>query len=410
MPLDVADGRPVRGARAVRLRRGRDVGRRLGQRVLRLGQPDPVERLASGDRDLQRSRVGVADVLRRADDQPPGDELGVLAGGDHRGQPVQGGVGVVAAEALDERRRGVEVPVAGPVVAEDALLRRGLDVLEAGRHVPGLVADVLAVGQRRGTLEDVQRGARVTAGERHEVGEGLVGQGHAAGRTEAPGQPALRVGERPPDDGRDLVVGERLEAPDAHPREERGVHLEVGVLGGRADERDGPVLDVRQQRVLLGLVEAVDLVEEQHGAGAVEGQPVLRLGDRGAHLDDARHHRRQRDEVGADRIRRGAGRGWSCRCPAAPTGGSTTGGHARRCDGAGRAHRRGGPARRTPRGRAGACARRAAVARAVAGRAPRAWLRRGGEWACPDGTTTGRGGRVRSGRTLSLGRSPTGRA
>ena len=56
--------------------------------------------------------------------------------------------------------------------------------------------------------------------------------------------------------------------------------LEVGVLGRRADERDRAVLDVRQQRVLLGLVEAMDLVEEEDRARAVQGEPVLRLGDR----------------------------------------------------------------------------------------------------------------------------------
>ncbi len=36
---------------------------------------------------------------------------------------------------------------------------------------------------------------------------------------------------------------------------------------------------------------------------AVEGEPVLGLGDGRAHLDDARHHRRQRDEVRADGVR-----------------------------------------------------------------------------------------------------------
>ena len=37
-----------------------DVDRRLGERVLRLGQPDVVERLGGRDGDLERARVRVA--------------------------------------------------------------------------------------------------------------------------------------------------------------------------------------------------------------------------------------------------------------------------------------------------------------------------------------------------------------
>ena len=101
--------------------------------------------------------------------------------------------------------------------------------------------------------------------------ERVVGQGDAAGRPERTGQAALLVGQRAADDGPDLVVGQRLEPPDAHPRQERGVDLEVRVLGRRADERDRAVLDVRQEGVLLGLVEAVDLVEEEEASASRAG-------------------------------------------------------------------------------------------------------------------------------------------
>ena len=62
-------------------------------------------------------------------------------------------------------------------------------------------------------------------------------------------------------------------------REQRAVELEGGVLGGGADQRDGAVLHVGEEAVLLRAVEAVDLVDEQQRAlaglapalGAVEG-------------------------------------------------------------------------------------------------------------------------------------------
>src|SRR5439155_19555622 len=72
-----------------------------------------------------------------------------------------------------------------------------------------------------------------------------------------------------------LVQRPQREYPAA--REERGDHLEAGVLGGGADQRHRPALNVREQRVLLRLVEAVDLVDEEQRALAVLGKPALRL-------------------------------------------------------------------------------------------------------------------------------------
>ena len=48
-----------------------------------------------------------------------------------------------------------------------------------------------------------------------------------------------------------------------------------GIFGRRADEQDQAALDIGQQDVLLGAVEAVDFVEEEDGALAGVGQAVL---------------------------------------------------------------------------------------------------------------------------------------
>ena len=61
----------------------------------------------------------------------------------------------------------------------------------------------------------------------------------------------------------ELVRRQRLQHVDRRARQQRAVHLERRILGRRADERDEPLLDVRQERVLLRLVEAMDLVDEQ---------------------------------------------------------------------------------------------------------------------------------------------------
>ena len=71
------------------------------------------------------------------------------------------------------------------------------------------------------------------------------------------------------------------------------------VVAPMSDDR--AVLDVRQKRVLLRLVEAVDLVDEHDRARGRDGAAAARLGDDLAQLADAPQHRAERHEV---RLRR----------------------------------------------------------------------------------------------------------
>ena len=65
-----------------------------------------------------------------------------------------------------------------------------------------------------------------------------------------------------------VVFGQRLQHVDRGARQQRRVHLERRVLGGGADEGEEARFDVRQEGVLLALVEAVHLVDEDDGAAA----------------------------------------------------------------------------------------------------------------------------------------------
>ncbi|MDZ7728402.1 MAG: hypothetical protein U5Q44_09560 [Dehalococcoidia bacterium] len=82
------------------------------------------------------------------------------------------------------------------------------------------------------------------------------------------GDSTLVVRERPVDEGRDVVIAKGLEVQDADAAEKGRHHFEGGVLGRGADEGHGSVLDMGEDDVLLGLVEAMDLVDEEHGAAA----------------------------------------------------------------------------------------------------------------------------------------------
>ena len=104
------------------------------------------------------------------------------------------------------------------------------------------------------------------------------------------------VGEGALEEGDDLRLLEGAEGVDAAAGEQRGVDLEGGILGGGADEADAAALDVGQECVLLGLVEAMDLVDEEDGAGAEVGGffgldhdllDLLDTGEDGGELDEA---------------------------------------------------------------------------------------------------------------------------
>ena len=136
MLAHVAARLPDRDGRGVRLRRAGEVDRGLREVQLRLGQADVLERLRRRDRDDERVRIGVADVLGGEDDHAPRDEARILARFEHRGEVVDGGVRVAAAHRLDERRREVVVLVALAVVEERALPRCVEDVLFGERRRP----------------------------------------------------------------------------------------------------------------------------------------------------------------------------------------------------------------------------------------------------------------------------------
>ena len=133
-------------------------------------------------------------------------------------------------------------------------------------------------GGRGGQLERVQRGACVAFAAHREEAQRLLGNA----------SPSLSLRDRAGEHRLELLDAQLLQRVDAQPREQRAVDLERRVLGRRADQRHEPLLDRRQQRVLLGLVEAVDLVEEQDRGCAAGLAPVARALDHGAHLGTSR--------------------------------------------------------------------------------------------------------------------------
>ena len=111
-------------------------------------------------------------------------------------------------------------------------------------------------------------------------------------------EPAFGIRERPLDNGLDRVLSQRLQDVDPGSRQQCVVELERRVLRRRSDEDDGPVLHVGQERVLLALVEAVHLVDEEHAIFPVLGAAVFRLRNDPADLLHPGEHRREREKKG----------------------------------------------------------------------------------------------------------------
>ncbi len=109
--------------------------------------------------------------------------------------------------------------------------------------------------------------------------------------------------ERAPQECRPRAARERAKREDATARKQRRHHLEGRILRGGTDQRHGAALDVRQQGVLLGAVEAVDLVEEEHGP-ATGSRFACGALDHVAHVAYACRHGGERDERCTRRIAR----------------------------------------------------------------------------------------------------------
>ena len=87
------------------------------------------------------------------------------------------------------------------------------------------------------------------------------------------------VHERCAEDLADVIVGKAVQLDQARTGEQRRIHLEERILRRCTDEHHDAILHRMEQRVLLGAIEAVDLVDEQDGAQAAMDQTLVGFRD-----------------------------------------------------------------------------------------------------------------------------------
>ncbi len=245
---------------------------------------------------------------------------------DHFGHPVHGRIGVAAPQAFDEGADRIEMVVALLVVEYDPLLDRlfgdgegdveewKLEIRRWGDCVSFVdstlqsfnfpLANFFGFRRLHRQLQRIEHRAGVAGSHVDQMVERVGVQDDVAGAV-AP----LGIAQGLEGDGAQVVFGQRRELKDTTAADQRLVDFEIGIFSGGADEDDGPVLDPGQEGVLLGLVEAVDLVDEKNRAPAVVLGPILGLGHRFADVFDAGKDGVQRGKVGAGCVGNDPGQG-----------------------------------------------------------------------------------------------------
>ena len=113
------------------------------------------------------------------------------------------------------------------------------------------------------------------------------------------------------------LLAQRMESQHTRARQKRGIEFEGRVFGGRADQDHRAVLHYRQEAILLGAVEAMDLVDEKQRLAAVRAAKPRAL-EHLLQVGDAGEDRRNLLEVQGWFRRRAAGRPWFFRCRRPP--------------------------------------------------------------------------------------------
>src|SRR3984957_16410389 len=134
--------------------------------------------------------------------------------------------------------------VGGLVVVHDPSLQRIFGVLDGDAVDRGLACE----------LQRAQRRARVAARARRQHLDRLLVDLYLA---------ALTALERSAQQREHVLLCELCQLVKACTREQRAVDRERRVLGRGPDQRHEPFLYSGQERVLLALVEAVDLIQEE---------------------------------------------------------------------------------------------------------------------------------------------------
>ncbi|MNN39472.1 hypothetical protein D3C81_1535110 [compost metagenome] len=153
----------------IALRRAGQINDRLRDRQLALGTAETLLHLPRGQAQVERPRVGVADILAGHAHYAAGEVQRVTAAVEHAREPVQGGIRIGATHRLVQRADLVVEGLAPLVEAPAAVAQQVLQQTDA---------DFFAVlHQIGGILQEIEQPPAITVGCRQQQTASLLADG-----------------------------------------------------------------------------------------------------------------------------------------------------------------------------------------------------------------------------------------
>jgi hypothetical protein len=238
------------------------------------------------DAQPECARVGIADVFRGHACDTARQVERVTATVQHAHQPVQRGVRIRAAYRLVQCGNLVIKIIA-------ALVKAPVSATEDFREVcfRNTGDTILLRGKVGGNLQQVECTPCITVGGNRQTVEPRV-----IDHQPAIAQSVRCVLQGVVDDPAQGIRFQPLQYIGACAGQQCTVQFKRGILGSGANENDRAIFHIGQKGILLGLVEAVCLVDEQDGLAPFQFAYLLRHGNGRTNILDARQHRRQRNK------------------------------------------------------------------------------------------------------------------
>ena len=251
-----------------------DIAHRLRQRYLRLRPADKIGSLRRSVGYHQRLRVRQAYILCRTDNNATRHKAHVLTALNHARQVMQRCIRIAAAHALDKGTDDVVMLVALFIVT----LQRRTDNAAQRCHRQHTLA--LLRQHELSLLQNIQRTAGITCCK--------IGNNPQRLRLclKAVAKTTLSVGNRSLQNLLNLRCLQLFQTHHLHTRKQWRIDFEERVFGSSTDEHYRAVFHVREQHILLRLVEAMNLVDKHDSTAASVASVLLRLGDELAQLGD----------------------------------------------------------------------------------------------------------------------------
>ena len=227
---------------------------RMSQMHVALRHSQEMTRLIDRHGQRQRLRICHTHVLAGKADQPPGDIQRFLPAVQHPAQPVYRRIRIAVPHGLVERRYEIVMFLSVFVVEQRTSVHALREHLLIHMNPPaGIHFSV-----QHSHLQRIQRSSGIPVGK---PGDGVqMDVFHVNLHISQPSGASERMHK----ELFQILCLQRLQHKHPAPGQERGINLKGRIFRGGSHQYNAALFHIREKRVLLRLVEPVDLIGEEH--------------------------------------------------------------------------------------------------------------------------------------------------